>query len=124
MRKVTEQTVSEYLTLASDLMESHPDRFVGFDLVGQEDMGEPLVNFAEEIIAAKERDPNLRFFFHAGETDWQGSSTDINVIDALLVRKDLGKRIFKNLKLLQFQSSELRGSDMGTPSQSIPRPSA
>lgn len=85
VRKVTKQTVSEYLTLASDLMESHPDRFVGFDLVGQEDMGEPLVNFAEEIIAAKERDPNLRFFFHAGETDWQGSSTDINVIDALLL---------------------------------------
>ena len=124
MRKVTKQTVSEYLTLASDLMESHPDRFVGFDLVGQEDMGEPLVNFAEEIIAAKERDPKLRFFFHAGETDWQGSSTDINVIDALLVRKDLGKSIFKNVKLLQFQSSELRESDMGTPSQSIPRPSA
>ena len=51
----------------------------------QEDMGEPLINFAEHIIAAKERSPKLRFFFHAGETDWQGSSTDINIIDALLV---------------------------------------
>ena len=104
MRKVTKQTVSEYLTLASDLMESHPDRFVGFDLVGQEDMGEPLVNFAEEIIAAKERDPKLRFFFHAGETDWQGSSTDINVIDALLVRKDLGKRISKIYNCFNFKA--------------------
>ena len=35
MRKVTKQTVETYLLLASDLMKSHPDRFVGFDLVGQ-----------------------------------------------------------------------------------------
>ena len=35
VRKVTKQTVEEYLSLASDLMETHPDRFVGFDLVGQ-----------------------------------------------------------------------------------------
>lgn len=35
VRKVTKQTVVEYLTLASELMQSHSDRFVGFDLVGQ-----------------------------------------------------------------------------------------
>ena len=61
----------------------------------QEDMGEPLVNFAEEIIAAKERNPDLRFFFHAGETDWQGSSTDVNVIDALLVCREQKQPILK-----------------------------
>ena len=55
------------------------------DCTCQEDLGEPLINFAEEIIAAKQNNPDLRFFFHAGETDWQGTSTDINVIDALLV---------------------------------------
>ena len=35
VRKVTKQTVEEYLSLASELMDNHPDRFVGFDLVGQ-----------------------------------------------------------------------------------------
>ena len=58
------------------------------DLVGQEDMGRPLIDFADEIIAAKEANPDLSFFFHAGETNWQGSSTDLNVIDALLLGAD------------------------------------
>ncbi len=39
---------------------------VGFDLVGQEDLGRPLLDFAEDLMAARERDPNLNYYFHAG----------------------------------------------------------
>ena len=76
----------------------------------QEDMGEPLVNFAEEIIAAKERNPDLRFFFHAGETDWQGSSTDVNVIDALLVCRE--QKQLHNLRVGQEQQLILKFSNV------------
>ena len=39
---------------------------VGFDLVGQEDLGRPLLDFAEDLMAARDRDPNLNYYFHAG----------------------------------------------------------
>ena len=48
-----------------------PDFFIGFDLVGQEDLGRPLIDFAEDLLWAKNH-TGLHFFFHAGETNWQG----------------------------------------------------
>ena len=48
-----------------------PDFFIGFDLVGQEDLGQPLLDFADELIEAKNL-TDLQYFFHAGETNWQG----------------------------------------------------
>ena len=48
-----------------------PDFFIGFDLVGQEDLGRPLIDFAEDLLWAKNHS-GLHFFFHAGETNWQG----------------------------------------------------
>ncbi len=80
-----ENTIESYLDLAVQLTEAYPDTFVGFDLVGQEDLGRPLVDFADQLIAAREANPNLTYFFHAGETDWQGQATDLNVMDALLL---------------------------------------
>lgn len=84
-RGVSDETFSEYIPLAQTLMANHPGFFVGFDLVGQEDKGRPLIDYADALIAAKQNDPNLKYFLHAGETDWQGASTDINIIDALLL---------------------------------------
>ncbi len=85
IRHVDPSVVATNLALATELSTAFPTRWVGFDLVGQEDLGRPLIDFAGEILAAKEANPNLRLFFHAGETNWQGSTTDLNVIDALLL---------------------------------------
>ena len=64
---------------------SYPDFVLGFDLVGQEDLGRPLIEFITEILAGLEQNPGLRVFFHAGETDWQGSSTDLVSIPNVLL---------------------------------------
>ena len=48
-----------------------PDFFIGFDLVGQEDLGRPLLDFAELLIETRNR-TGLKYFFHAGETNWKG----------------------------------------------------
>ena len=48
-----------------------PEFFIGFDLVGQEDLGRPLLDFADQLIEARNR-TGLKYFFHAGETNWQG----------------------------------------------------
>jgi len=39
---------------------------VGFDLVGQEDIGTPLIDYIPQLLDAVSK--NVRFFFHAGET--------------------------------------------------------
>jgi len=36
------------------------DFVVGFDIVGQEDIGKPLSDFTKELLTAKEKYPNLR----------------------------------------------------------------
>lgn len=38
---------------------------MGFDLVGQEDLGKPLVNFIPELMKLP---VDANYFFHAGET--------------------------------------------------------
>lgn len=84
-RKVSSTIVDTHLKLAAELQEQYPDFFVGFDLVGQEDLGRPLVEFAPQLLQAKSTYPNLKFFFHAGETDWHGTHADSNIIDAILL---------------------------------------
>ena len=84
-RGVERATVQYYMDTMNDLMTAYPGFFVGFDLVGQEDLGRPLIDFADILINASLANPAMNFYFHAGETDWQGSSTDINIIDALLM---------------------------------------
>ena len=64
------------LKLAANLTVELPNFFIGFDLVGQEDLGKPLIYFANELIEEKNL-TGLDYFFHAGETNWQGKYTYI-----------------------------------------------
>lgn len=68
------------LELQQNLMEKLPGFVIGFDLVGQEDLGKPLIDFADLLLAH-----NFPYYFHAGETNWQGQPTDINLVDAMLL---------------------------------------
>jgi len=40
----------------------------GFDLIGFEDEGHPLVYFIDELLSPSQRGIDLPYFFHAGET--------------------------------------------------------
>lgn len=59
-RKDTDENVIAYLDLAGQLQNIYPDFVVGFDLVGQEDLGRPLMDFAQILIDAKLKYPNLK----------------------------------------------------------------
>lgn len=74
--------VRQSLDQARRLQEEMPEFFAGFDLVGQEDLGKPLENFLPDLIEAKD---DLDYYFHGGETNWFGTTTDENMIDAVLL---------------------------------------
>ena len=64
--------ILETVKLAEKVTTNLPSFFIGMDLVGQEDLGRPLIEFAKELLEAKNR-TKLDYFFHAGETNWQGN---------------------------------------------------
>ncbi|XP_011693439.1 PREDICTED: adenosine deaminase CECR1-like [Wasmannia auropunctata] len=81
-RGVDQARVDYYLKTLVQIKKFYPDFVAGFDLVGQEDKGKPLIEFADKLNAV---DPGIQFFFHAGETNWNGASTDMNLFDAFLL---------------------------------------
>jgi len=83
VRAVDARTVDHYLETMTQLKRIYPEFVIGFDLVGQEDKGKPLIEFVDKLNAV---DPNIQFFFHAGETNWNGETTDLNLLDAFLLK--------------------------------------
>ncbi|XP_040019302.1 adenosine deaminase 2-A isoform X1 [Gasterosteus aculeatus] len=77
---VMASTVEEAMKLQSDF----PEVMAGFDMVGREDKGRPLWYFRDALSLPAERGVTLPFFFHAGETDLEGTEVDQNLLDALL----------------------------------------
>jgi adenosine deaminase CECR1 len=101
VRAVDDQIFNTYLDTMLQLHERFPDFVAGFDLVGQEDKGRPLTDFIERLLAFPE---TIKFFFHAGETNWNGLTTDENMIDAILLgttRIGHGYALVKNPSLLE-----------------------
>lgn len=82
LRLVGRKTASEYLDLAKKLQDRFPNLIAGFDLVGQEDLGLPLIDFMEIL---SKKDSNINYFFHAGETNWYGTTSDENIADAIVL---------------------------------------
>lgn len=101
IRNVNEETMAHYIEVARGLKANFPDFLAGFDLVGQEDLGQPLVKFVDQLQEIKKE---MNVFFHAGETNWFGASTDENLIDAVLlgsVRIGHGFALIKRPEVLQ-----------------------
>lgn len=82
VRNVDDTGLTNYINIAVELKDKYPDFFAGFDLVGQEELGRPLKDFVPQLLTMP---ANIDFFFHAGETNWYGSSIDENLIDAILL---------------------------------------
>ncbi|KAF9411664.1 hypothetical protein HW555_009581 [Spodoptera exigua] len=59
-----------------------PDMIAGFDLVGQENKGNPLTGYLTILYEAKDE---LNYYFHAGETPLSGTVVDENLVDAILL---------------------------------------
>ncbi|CAG9855716.1 unnamed protein product [Phyllotreta striolata] len=83
-RLVDKDAVNEYVRIYKCVKEKFPRFIAGFDLVGQEDQGAPLLNFLAQLLQLKEC--GCKFFFHAGETLWNGQPTDLNLVDAVMMR--------------------------------------
>lgn len=77
-RSANDKLFETYVTVLKALWEKYPEFIAGFDLVGQEDRGRPLKEFAHRLL---DLPPNIPFFFHAGETNWNGMSTDENLVN-------------------------------------------
>ncbi|KAK3102124.1 hypothetical protein FSP39_009001 [Pinctada imbricata] len=88
-----------------------PDTFAGYDLVGQEDPGIPLLDYLDALLYPSQQSQplSLPYFFHAGETDWEGTPTDRNLVDAVLLntsRIGHGYAIVKHPAVLQMAKTK------------------
>ncbi|XP_034951979.1 adenosine deaminase 2-like [Chelonus insularis] len=76
------EDVFKKINLTSSLMKKYPDFFAGLDLVGHEDR---LVPIKKYIPGLSHLINKVKFYFHAGETNWYGLASDENLLDAILL---------------------------------------
>jgi adenosine deaminase CECR1 len=68
IRAVDNASVTEYVTTVVTLVRDFPEFIAGFDLVGQEDKGRPYSDFVNQLLWLRDQVPDIKYFFHAGET--------------------------------------------------------
>jgi adenosine deaminase CECR1 len=86
LRNKIKKDVQEDVKMAIDLRSRYPNFFAGYDLVAQEDPNHSLLYYIEELLyPSQNQSDQLPFFFHAAETNWQGTDVDYNLVDALLL---------------------------------------
>jgi adenosine deaminase CECR1 len=89
--------VRNQLVCCLELSRKYPGIIVGFDLVGYEDEGHRINDFASEFIWFQQQNGSVPFVFHAGETINYGTDADFNLFDAIALGT---KRIGHGLSLL------------------------
>lgn len=81
-RKLTDEDFQDSLKLLREAHRKFPHLIAGFDLVGHEDAGGTLRQRVE-LLQRVHKD--IKFYFHAGETNWHGTESDQNLLDAILL---------------------------------------
>ncbi|XP_060520329.1 adenosine deaminase 2-like [Cylas formicarius] len=105
-RKVNSSVVQQYVDDILAIQEQFPDFVIGFDLTDQEDLGNPLIDFIPQL---QQLQNQTNVFYHAGETDWFGQSSDLNLYDAILLgtkRIGHGFAILKHSLLMEMVKSQ------------------
>ncbi|KAL5336134.1 hypothetical protein BJX70DRAFT_410005 [Aspergillus crustosus] len=89
IRILPDEMIKESMLQCIQAKQAYPDFIAGFDFVGQEDLGRPLIDllpltkwFRQQCT---EKGLTIPFFFHAGECLGDGNSTDSNIVDAILL---------------------------------------
>ncbi|XP_059164014.1 adenosine deaminase AGSA-like [Physella acuta] len=79
--------ILEEIKIIMELHKSYPEVVAGYDMSGDEAVYNPLSYYSEALLYPSRQDPpyKLPYFFHAGETPWQGTETGYNIADAILL---------------------------------------
>lgn len=109
-RGINATELTNALEDAIELQKDFPELMAGFDLVGREDSGRPLWYFSKALSLPAERGVSMPYFFHAGETDFQGTEVDQNMLDALLLNTS---RIGHGFALVHHPTAKALSRQMG-----------
>eukprot|EP00794_Sanderia_malayensis_P010998 gene10998-12161_t len=117
LRTANISVVSKAVTKAVSLHKNYPSIVSGFDLVGQEDPGNTLLYYAKELLAPSNAGLDLPYFFHAGETNWEGRGVDGNLVDALLLGT---KRVGHGFAFVKHPDLMKQAKQKGIPAEVCP----